>query len=172
VSEAAYDPAFDPADFMTVAEMAASPNPYFPLVPGTRWVYAEGEDETIVVEVLDEMKLIEGVECRTVRDTVTINIEGEDFLVEDTLDWYAQDVDGNVWYCGEIVQNFEFIPEDGVAELVERPLTGVQQTVVRRGTKSALYATQNRSFREVPLESPFSARTGEAWGQPDLSRSV
>jgi hypothetical protein len=28
-------------------------------------------------------------------------------LVEDTLDWYAQDRQGNVWYFGEIAQNFE-----------------------------------------------------------------
>ena len=26
---------------------------------------------------------------------------------EDTKDWYAQDVDGNVWYFGEISQTFE-----------------------------------------------------------------
>jgi len=119
IGESAYDPEFEPEIFMTATQMADSPNPYFPLVPGTQWVYAKGDDETIMVEVLDEFKLIEGVECRTVRDTVTVDIEGEDVLVEDTLDWYAQDVDANVWYCGEISRNYEFIPEDGVAELVD-----------------------------------------------------
>jgi hypothetical protein len=28
-------------------------------------------------------------------------------FVESTDDWYAQDLDGNIWYMGEIAQNFE-----------------------------------------------------------------
>ena len=41
--------------------------------------------------------------------------------VEDTDDWYAQDLDGNVWYCGEIAQNFEVFEGDDPeeAELVD-----------------------------------------------------
>lgn len=31
-------------------------------------------------------------------------------MIEDTLDWYAQDVDGNVWYLGEDTAEYE----DGV----------------------------------------------------------
>lgn len=38
-----------------------------------------------------------GVECMIVRDRVFLNGE----LIEDTLDWFAQDKDGNVWYFGE-----------------------------------------------------------------------
>ena len=84
----------------------------------------EAEDELIVVEVLEDTKMIDGVLCAVVRDTVTeipedegddessLQEEGEEDeeagdLIEDTLDWYAQDVDGNIWYFGEIVQNFE-----------------------------------------------------------------
>jgi hypothetical protein len=33
--------------------------------------------------------------------------EGEEVLIEDTNDWYAQDLAGNVWYFGEIAQEFE-----------------------------------------------------------------
>lgn len=91
----------DPADFVDVID-----NPFMPLTPGTTRTYeAETEDgtETIVVTVLDETKEILGVECTVVRDTVSI--DGE--LVEDTLDWFAQDVDGNVWYFGEIALNYE-----------------------------------------------------------------
>jgi hypothetical protein len=47
-----------------------------------------------------------GVTATVVRDTVTL--DGE--LVEDTLDWYAQDRLGNVWYFGEEVRNYR----DGV----------------------------------------------------------
>jgi hypothetical protein len=41
-----------------------------------------------------------------VRDTVTL----DGLLVEDTFDWFAQDREGNVWYLGEDVTNYD---EDG-----------------------------------------------------------
>ena len=48
-------------------------------------------------------------------------VEEDDDAIEDTDDWYAQDMDGNVWYCGEIAKNFETFegddPED--PELVD-----------------------------------------------------
>ncbi len=28
-------------------------------------------------------------------------------LIEDTLDWYAQDADGNIWYFGELSKEYE-----------------------------------------------------------------
>ncbi|GJM27041.1 MAG: hypothetical protein DHS20C16_34560 [Phycisphaerae bacterium] len=91
------------------------PNPWFPLVQGNSWVYEgtfeeDGEmiTETIVVTVLPETKLIDGITCVVVRDVVTV----DDELVEDTDDWFAQDVDGNVWYCGEEVKDYEFFDGD------------------------------------------------------------
>ena len=61
--------------------------------------------------------MIEGILCVVVRDFA----EEDEEIIEDTDDWFAQDVDGNVWYCGEISQNFEFFdgdePEE--AELVD-----------------------------------------------------
>lgn len=104
LGEERYDPDLDPANFVTPEEAAASPNPYFPLVPGHTWVYENNEDdETITVTVLDETIEIAGVSCAVVRDIVVQ--EGE--VIEDTLDWYAQDLDGTVWYFGEISRNFE-----------------------------------------------------------------
>jgi len=38
-----------------------------------------------------------GVTCIEVHDSVYV----DDVLTEDTLDWFAQDKDGNVWYFGE-----------------------------------------------------------------------
>ncbi len=87
-------------------------NNYFPLIPGTTFSY-EGEDEdgaVILVEeyVTDSTKVIMGVTC-----VVMENTEWEDgVLVEDTDDWYAQDLNGNVWYFGEFVENYD----DGVFE--------------------------------------------------------
>jgi hypothetical protein len=112
VGQAPYDPEIDPANFMNPADIAANPNPYFPLVPGTVWTYEdEAGDETITVTVTDETIEILGVPCMVVRDVA----EEDGEVIEDTLDWYAQDLDGNVWYFGEISQEFE----DGVLLGVE-----------------------------------------------------
>ena len=113
VGEERYDPDFDPANFVDPREIGKSvtPNKYFPLVPGTQWVY-EGGDETITVTVTDDTKLIEGVTCIVVKDVV----EEDGDLIEDTDDWYAQDLAGNVWYCGEIAKNFETFDGDDPEE--------------------------------------------------------
>jgi len=48
-------------------------------------------------------RVILGVTCVEVHDTVTT--DGE--LTEDTLDWFAQDTDDNVWYFGENTHELE-----------------------------------------------------------------
>jgi hypothetical protein len=113
LGEDRYDPDFDPADFVDPLAIggAVGANPYFPLIPGTRWVY-EGGDETVTVTVTDKTKLIEGVTCLVVNDLV----EEDGVPIEDTDDWYAQDKGGNVWYCGEIAKNFEVFEGDDPAE--------------------------------------------------------
>jgi hypothetical protein len=86
-----------PSDFTTEIE-----NPYFPLAPGSKWVYREGA-QRVEISVTNETKKIEGITTRVVRDVVTE--DGE--LVESTRDWYAQDSDGNVWYMGEATTEYE-----------------------------------------------------------------
>jgi hypothetical protein len=73
--------------------------------------------EVITVTVTGKVKLIEGILCVVVNDRVTE--DGE--LIENTDDWYAQDKAGNVWYCGEIAENFEAFEDDEPAtpELVD-----------------------------------------------------
>lgn len=81
-------------------------NPYSPFLPGMRWVYGGGtpqQRERIVVRVLSRTKLIDGVSATVVRDTVKVNGE----LVEDTFDWYAQDLKNRVWYLGEATKEYE-----------------------------------------------------------------
>lgn len=105
LDENRYDPEFDEENFGPVTD----PNSYFPLLPGTVFVY-EGEteegSERNVVTVTDETREIEGVECTVVRDQVFV----DDTLTEDTQDYFAQDLDGNVWYFGEDTLE---IDEDG-----------------------------------------------------------
>jgi hypothetical protein len=84
-------------------------NQYWPMAPGDRWVYedtdADGNVQRVEVTVLDRTKTMpNGVEAREVHDQVTTE-DGD--LVEDTLDWYAQDADGNVWYMGEKTAEYE-----------------------------------------------------------------
>jgi len=90
-----YDPVIDPADFVDRID-----NPYFPLVPGTNYVYEGHTPEGLEHNeffVTRNTKKILGVTTVEVHDTVTTNGE----LTEDTLDWFAQDREGNVWYFGE-----------------------------------------------------------------------
>jgi hypothetical protein len=93
----------DPAEF--TAEVT---NRWFPLEPGTRWTYREttedGEEVRVVVTATAAThEIANGVTARTVRDTVTL--DGD--IIEDTLDWYAQDAKGTVWYLGEDTAEFE-----------------------------------------------------------------
>ena len=92
---ARYAPKIDPRDFGGAVD-----NPWFPLVPGTRWTYAVKTahgTEANTVEVTHETREILGVTSVVVHDVVRVG----DRVTEETFDWYAQDNDGNVWYFGE-----------------------------------------------------------------------
>ena len=93
----------DPKDFTLDID-----NPYWPMRPGSRWVYEESDREgtrqKVVVTVTAKTKLIaNGIRARVIRDVVTEH----GVPVEITDDWYAQDDDGNIWYLGEAVRNYE-----------------------------------------------------------------
>lgn len=120
-TEAAYNPPFGPgyaSSFVDPLEIGSTvaPNPYFPLQPGSKWKYRttykneDGEDitEKDTVTVTSRTKLIEGVTCVVTTDVV----RASDGTLEDTEDWYAQDVNGNVWYCGESSQEKETFDGD------------------------------------------------------------
>ena len=75
-------------------------NPWFPLKPGTTFVYTgekDGQKGRDVVTVLKATKTIRGVRCTSVSDRLSVR----GHLAERTTDWYAQDARGNVWYFGE-----------------------------------------------------------------------
>lgn len=117
IGDQAYRPVIEPNDFVNFGAIVAgdetlTPNPFQPLVPGTVWEYmafdAQGAAiETSRVEVLNQTILIEDVNCIVVRDQVWELDEENEILVEDTLDFFAQDREGNVWYFGEDSQSFE-----------------------------------------------------------------
>ncbi|MCB0318076.1 MAG: hypothetical protein KDD56_04915 [Bdellovibrionales bacterium] len=98
----AYNPEIDPNNFLSPEETAANPNQYLPLIPGTVWKY-EGDGETTVVTVTSDTRVIQGVTTMIVSDVVKVGGK----TVEDTHDYYAQDLEGNVWYFGERVLNYD-----------------------------------------------------------------
>jgi hypothetical protein len=88
----------DPADFTTRID-----NRYWPMVPGSRWVYretdTEGTKEKVVVEVTDKTRRIaNGVEARVVRDTVLdqtgerVEVTVDEEQVEVPFGYFKEDV--------------------------------------------------------------------------------
>jgi hypothetical protein len=101
VPQETYAPVIDPANFVSVID-----NPYMPLVPGTTFIYegkTEKGNEHNEVYVSSETKVILGVTCVVVKDKVMV----DGALEEQTLDWYAQDKQGNVWYFGEDSKEYQ-----------------------------------------------------------------
>jgi hypothetical protein len=92
----------DPADFTAEID-----NPYWPMKPGSHWVYretnAEGDVQRNDVTVTGWTKTIMGIEAVVVHDVVR---QGGP-ITEDTFDWYAQDSAGNIWYLGEDTKEYE-----------------------------------------------------------------
>src|SRR2546428_4671390 len=75
-------------------------NPWFPLKPGTVYVYRgvkDGRPSREVMTVTRRTKRIAGVPCVVVDDRLYLS----GHLGERTTDWYTQDRRGNVWYFGE-----------------------------------------------------------------------
>jgi len=75
-------------------------NAWFPLKPGSRYVYVGVKDNAPSRDVLivtHRIRSISGVPCVVVEDR--LYLRGR--LHERTTDWYSQDSRGNVWYFGE-----------------------------------------------------------------------
>jgi hypothetical protein len=93
----------DPADFTVDIT-----NRYWPMRPGDRWISSEtdGKGDVLRVDVTVEDRtyaVADGIEARVVHDLVT----RDGAVVEDTIDWYAQDADGNIWYLGEETAEYQ-----------------------------------------------------------------
>jgi hypothetical protein len=98
----------EPVDLAPAAFSTVIDNPYWPMTPGSHWVYREiagdGAVQRVDVKITGKTKRIaNGVEARVVSDVVTQNGEP----VEVTDDWYAQDSAGNIWYLGEDTAEYE-----------------------------------------------------------------
>ena len=76
-------------------------NPYFQLVPGTRFTYKGTNKKIPVVDIVYVSHI-----TPTIAGVATVEVHDQVYdsgvLIEDTVDWYAQDDQGNVWYMGEL----------------------------------------------------------------------
>ncbi|NII24843.1 hypothetical protein HB364_07130 [Pseudoflavitalea sp. X16] len=81
-------------------------NKFFPYQTIGRTYVFEGETpdglERNEIQRIDVVKVVMGINVAVIRDRVWL----DGVLEEDTRDWFAQDNDGNVWYMGEDVDNY------------------------------------------------------------------
>jgi hypothetical protein len=102
VIDSAYNPDLSLSKF---ADPTNFTNPYFPLESEKIYKY---ENQTTAglekgeILISTDTKIVQNITCAVVHDRVWLN----DILIEDTYDWFAQDNDGNVWYFGEDVKNY------------------------------------------------------------------
>ena len=119
----------DPADFTTRID-----NPYWPMTPGSRWVYRETDAQGRVqhgeITVMRQTKMVAGVRARVVHDRVTRNGK----LVEDTFDWFAQDRAGNIWYLGEDTREYQNGKVSSAAGSWQAGVDGAQAGVLLPGS--------------------------------------
>jgi hypothetical protein len=122
-----YNPQINPADFQSTVD-----NPWFPLVPGTTFIYREqigGSKNENVVTVTKDTKVILGVTCIVVSDIV----KEKGVVLEETADWYAQDKQGNVWYFGEATKEYQARGKVITKGSWEAGVNGAQPGIVMKG---------------------------------------
>jgi hypothetical protein len=98
---------FDPANFV---DPRAGSNRWFPLIPGTQWV-REGTTlignrvvpHQVITTVTDVIRMIDGVMAVLVYD----HSVGAGQVVQESIDYFAQDTAGNVWYLGAATEQYE-----------------------------------------------------------------
>jgi hypothetical protein len=147
----------DPAEFTTKID-----NPYWPMSPGSKWVYSEtdtqGTHEKVVVEVTDKTKTIaNGVEARVIRDTVTENGQP----VEVTDDWYAQDSAGNVWYLGEATAEYKNGKVASTAGSFEAGVDGAQAGIAMPANPEPGMAYRQEYYKGVAEDKGAVITVGE-----------
>jgi hypothetical protein len=75
-------------------------NPWYPLLPGSVYVYRgekDGKQSRDVLTVTHATRLVDHAPCAVIQDRLYLSGR----LEERTTEWYSQDARGNVWYFGE-----------------------------------------------------------------------
>jgi len=102
VIDSSYKPDVNPSKFTNSTNLT---NTYFPYATGKKYILegqsADGLERT-EEQRLGTTKTILGITCIEVEFKGYLN----GVLIEKAIDWYAQDNNGNVWYFGEVVDNY------------------------------------------------------------------
>jgi hypothetical protein len=161
-----YSPRIVPEDFVGTID-----NRFMLLEPGTKFVYQgisdEGRERNEVF-VTRETRVVMGVRCVVVKDTVWLNGE----LTEDTYDWFAQDKQGNVWYFGEDSREYkkgQLVSTEGSWEAgIDGALPGIIMKAdpkVGESYRQEYYAGEAEDMAEiVALEEGVSVPGGSFTG--------
>jgi hypothetical protein len=144
----------DAADFVDRID-----NPYWPMAPGSTWDYREG-GQRVEVTVTDRTKEILGIQATVVHDVVSE--DGE--LVEDTLDWYAQDKNGNVWYLGEATKEYENGKVKTTEGSWQAGVDGAEAGVIMPGTPE-VGQTYRQEYYEGEAEDAGAILSLDEWVQ-------
>jgi hypothetical protein len=146
---AAASPPFVPSSFVVRVD-----NPWFPLRPGTVYVYRGSKDglpARDVVTVTRRTRTIEGVRATVVDDR--LYLAGR--LAERTTDRYAQDRAGNVWYLGEATSELD--RHGHVTSSAGSWLAG------RDGARPGIYMPRDPSVGEAGLQEVYSGRAEDRY---------
>jgi hypothetical protein len=138
-------------------------NPWFPLEPGTTFVYRgvkDGKPTRDVVTVERATRTIQGTPCAVVRDL--LYEKGK--LEERTTDWYSQDTAGNVWYFGE--DTAELYPDGRVKNTDGSWLSGVG------GAKAGIYMPGRPRVGETGRQEYFKGQAEDHFRVKSLTTRV
>jgi hypothetical protein len=138
-------------------------NPWFPLVPGTTFVYRgvkDGEPTRDVVHVTSRVRVVDGVRCIAVTD----RLYASGRLAERTTDWYAQDRRGNVWYFGEATGELDRAGH--VTSTEGSWLAG------RNGAKAGIYMTARPTVGQSRLQEYYKGHAEDHFAVVSLRARV
>jgi hypothetical protein len=149
---------FDPTNFVPHVT-----NPWFPLKPGTTWIYRgvkDGKQTRDVVTVTSRNKTIVGVRATEVQDL----LYEAGHLEEHTSDWYAQDKQGNVWYLGEDTAELD---KNGDVKTREGSwLSGVN------GARAGIYITGHPRVGDSALQEYYKGHAEDHFQVLSLTATV
>ena len=148
----------NPGDFVARVD-----NPWFPLVPGTTFVYRgvkDGKAARDVVTVTHATRTIQGVRSTAVADR--LYLAGR--LEERTTDWYAQDRGGNVWYFGEATAELDRAGH--VTSTEGSWLAG------RNGAKAGIYMTARPTVGQSRLQEYYKGHAEDHFAVVSLRARV
>ncbi len=162
--DAADDAGLFDLDVSNFEDSTTIDNRYFPIVPGTQFVYEgtaidDGEevDRMVIFTVTDLTKMINGVEAAVVWDRDF----NDGVMIESEIVFFAQDRDGTVWHLGQYRETYdedEFV--GGRVWLVDLP-EGAKAGIFMHADPQPGTPSYSQGFAPEPFNWTDRARISE-----------